>query len=63
MMAAAQLKVLLIEDNPLDAPMVELSLPAADFSLSVCERLEQALELVKTSAFHLSRREDPVSTI
>jgi len=53
MAATAQLKVLLIEDNPPDALMVELSLPSADFSLRVCERLEQALELVKTSAFDL----------
>jgi len=53
MTTSTQLKVLLIEDNPPDARMVELCLPPAEFAITTCDRLQSALEAIGRSQYDL----------
>lgn len=50
---SSQLKILLIEDNPPDARMVELCLPPAEFAVTTCDRLQTALASIARSQYDL----------
>ena len=53
MSTSSQFKVLLIEDNPPDARMVQLSLPPAEFAITTCDRLQTALASIASTQYDL----------